>query len=102
MSDIDAGDVDLDAVASAAERCRSVASLFGGDLGEIATYLPGRKVSGVRVRDDSVELHVVARWGAAVPDLDAEVRTAVAPLVGARAVDIHVEDLEVPEEVPHE
>jgi hypothetical protein len=36
----------------------------------------------------------------AVPDLESDVRAAVAPLVGNRAVDIHVDDLEVPEQAP--
>ncbi|MDP9389608.1 MAG: hypothetical protein M3Q48_17255 [Actinomycetota bacterium] len=92
--------VDVDVVSAAVERCPTVASLSGGELGEVATYLPGRKVSGVRVRDNRVELHLVTRWGVAVPDLESDVRAAVAPLVGNRAVDIHVDDLEVPEQAP--
>lgn len=91
-------EVDAHAVSAAVERCPTVASLFGGELDEIATYLPGEKVSGVRLRDDRVQLHVVARWGVTVGDLESDVRAAVAPLVGGRAVDVHVEDLEVPEE----
>ncbi len=93
-------DVDAEAVSTAVERCPTVAALFGGALHEVATYLPGRRVSGVRVRDDRVEVHVVVRWGVNVEELDAEVRAAVAPLVGDRAVDVHVADLELPEEAP--
>ena len=38
-----------------------VHDLHGGAFGEVATYLPGRRVPGVRLTDDGVELHVVTR-----------------------------------------
>ena len=54
--------VDPEAVASAALACPSVAGMSGGAIGEVASYLPGRRVTGVRVKDGEVEVHVVARW----------------------------------------
>lgn len=42
-----------------------VAGLDGGPFGTVATYLPGRRVEGVAVRDDgSTEVWVVARAAA--------------------------------------
>jgi len=43
-----------------------VSALHGGLFGEVATYLPGRRVSGIRVRDDVSEVHVVITWGTPV------------------------------------
>jgi uncharacterized alkaline shock family protein YloU len=76
--------VPVEAVAAAVERCAGVASLSGGALGGFGTYLPGRRVAGVRVDDDTVELHVVARWATPIPALADEVRAAVAPLMRGR------------------
>ncbi|MFC4071786.1 hypothetical protein [Actinoplanes subglobosus] len=36
-----------------------VQRLHGGLFGEVATYLPGRRVSGIRIAADRVEVHVV-------------------------------------------
>jgi len=87
---------DLDVVAAAALGCPLIAGLTGGGLGEIATYLPGRRLLGVRIVDDEVEIHVVAHWGSPLPDVAEAVRAAVAPYVGPLAVGIFVDDIEVP------
>ncbi|MFC7759975.1 hypothetical protein ACFQY4_19605 [Catellatospora bangladeshensis] len=54
--------VDVDAVAGAARACPGVDDLLGG-FPEVATYLPGRRVTGVRITDDTVELCLRADWG---------------------------------------
>lgn len=77
-------DVDVEAVARAATSCPSVLRLSG---------LPGRRVTGVRVSRGAVEIHVVARWVAFLPDVGDEVRAAVAPLVGGRPVTVIIDDL---------
>ena len=73
-------EVDPDAVATAVLACPHVASLSAGKVEEIATYLPGRRVQGIRADDDSLEIHVVARWGTPLPEVGAEVRRAVSAL----------------------
>ena len=40
--------IDIDAVAAAVRGCAGVAGLDGGQFGEVASYLPGRKVAGHR------------------------------------------------------
>jgi hypothetical protein len=62
----------------------------------VATYLPGRKVSGVAVRAGEVEICVVVRYGRPLPQIAARVRQAVAPLVPGRAVDVVIGDITPP------
>jgi hypothetical protein len=89
--------VDAERVAQAVERVPTVARLSAASTGaEVATYLPGRRVRGVRVADDGVEIHVVARWPAVLPEVGDAVRSAAAPLVGGRAVEVVIDDLDVP------
>jgi uncharacterized alkaline shock family protein YloU len=89
---------DLETVAAAALGCPLIAGLTGGRFGEVATYLPGRRIVGVREVDGTVEVHVVARWGVPLPEVADVVRTAVAPYAGDRPVAVFVEDIEVPED----
>ena len=89
--------VDVEAVAERAVRCRSVARISTGPFGEVATYLAGRRVPGVRLRNGRLEIHVVACWGAEVPKLAGEVRNAVRPLSGELPIDVHVDDVDVPD-----
>jgi hypothetical protein len=91
------GVADAEAVAERAAACRSVARLSTGPFGEVATYLPGSRVPGVRIGDGRVEVHVVACWGVQVPDLAAEVRAAVGPAAGGLPIDVYVDDVDVPD-----
>jgi len=85
--------VDADAVAAAVGACPEVAGLSGGPFGEVATYLPGRRVEGVRVSSDRVEVHVVAWYGVPLRQIADRVRRTVAPVVAGRAVDVSFEDI---------
>lgn len=88
----------MDAVAAAVASCPSVARLSGGGLaGQVATYLPGRRVEGVRVTDEAVEVHIATRWDVPIPETAAEVRAAVAPLAGGRPVTVAVDDVDDPQ-----
>lgn len=88
-------EVDVDAVAAVVQALPVVRSLSGGRFGEVATYLPGRRVQGVRVRGENVEVHVVAGPDVPRPVVGTTVRGAVLALAGGRAVDVHVDDIEV-------
>ena len=87
---------DLEAVSAAAVGCPLVAELTGGRFGEIATYLPGRRLVGVRQVDGAVEVHVVARWGTPLPEVADTLRAAVAPHAGGLPVAVFIEDIELP------
>lgn len=87
---------EAEAIAATVRGCPSVVDLVGGRFGEMATYLPGKRITGVRVTDDRIGILLVGRCGIPIPDLAAEVRAALSHLSQGRAVDIRVEDLWVP------
>jgi hypothetical protein len=88
--------VNVDALAAAVRSCTGVDDLDGGLLGCVATYQPGRQLSGIRIGSDRVTIQVRGRWDVPVRELAAQIRVAVAPLVGGRTVDIVVADLADP------
>lgn len=84
-----------DRVASAVLAVPGVVDLSGGIAGEIATYLPGRRVPGIRLADGGAQVHVVVAPDAEIPRLAAAVQSAVRR-VGPQRVDVHVDDLREP------
>ncbi|SDR95117.1 hypothetical protein [Actinopolymorpha singaporensis] len=91
---VDAGRL-ADLIAAAVGACPDVARLSAGP---VATYLPGRSVPGVAVRDGEVRVAVVARYGRPLAEIAEQVRAAVAPLVPARRVDVTIDDLAIGDE----
>lgn len=85
---------DVDAIAAATLACPAVAGLHEGGTRAVATYLPGRRVVGVRVEDRRVLVSVVLAFGSSVRSLEAQVRSALAPHVEGRQVDVHVADVQ--------
>lgn len=81
-----------DEIAAAVVAVPGVAALHGGVFGEVGTYLPGRRVAGVRTRDGVTDVHVSLFYGVPVRDTAARVRDVVAALTGT-AVDVTVEDV---------
>lgn len=82
-------------IAAAVQAVPGVAGLHGGAFGEIATYLPGSQLAGVRLTGDRVQIHLTALAGYPVHDLADAVRGAVRPLTG-QPVDVTIEDITVP------
>ena len=82
-------------IAAAVLAVPAVADLHGGSFGKVATYLPGRSVTGVRIRPDVTDIHVVLLWGAPVLAAAEQVRAAVMPLVEGLSsrVDVTVDDV---------
>lgn len=78
--------------AEAALAVPGVEALHAGSFGEVGTYLPGRRVTGIRIRDDLTEVHVVAAMGSRLRELADAVRSAVTPVVGT-PVQVVVEDV---------
>ncbi len=78
-----------------------VARLHGGMFGAVATYLPGRRLIGVRigVGDEPVEVGVVLTLDRPIPDIVAVLRREVSALCGGAAVDITVGDVDLPGEL---
>jgi hypothetical protein len=88
--------VDVDAVAATVRACAGVSGLDGGPYHEVATYLPGRTVDGVAVSGGRVQVQVRSRWGVEAPLLATLIKTVLAPLTGARPVDVTVADIDDP------
>ncbi len=82
-----------DRIVGAVTGCAAVAGLTEAPGGPVATYLPGRTVSGVAVRAGEVEVCVVARYGQPLQAVAAQVRQAVAALVPDRVVDVVIGDI---------
>ena len=96
-----AGNEQADRIAAAVLAVPGVAGLHAGMFGEVATYLPGRRVTGVRIGSDAVEVHVSVVIDVPIRATAIAVRQAVAPLT-TLPVDVTVEDV-VPsaQAVPH-
>ena len=75
-----------------------VAGLHGGLFGEVATYLPGRRVTGIRLEDERTDVHVSVEWGANVHEVVDAVRRTAEARFGGR-VDVYVEDVVGPASV---
>jgi len=88
-----------DEVADRVERAvlavSSVTALHPGSYGEVATYLPGRRVVGVRTGDEGTSVHLAVAFGADLRAVAADVRRAVAE-VAPGPVEVVVEDVTEP------
>jgi hypothetical protein len=84
-----------DAIAAAVRAHPAVADLDGGPFGAIASYLPGRRVVGVRVGEpgEPVEVSVVARLGTPLPQLATDLRRLITAVTGSRVIDLTINDV---------
>jgi len=82
----------VDRIASVVGAVPGVAGLDGDSAGGVATYLPGRRVSGVAERGDRVTVSITAVPSGNLRALAERVRSAVAT-VDARPVDVIVADV---------
>lgn len=88
----------VDVVAATVLAVPGVHDLHAGVAGEVATYLPGRRVNGIRMREPGCSIHVVLHWGAPVLDTTDVIRDAVRPYVSG-PVDVTVEDILPPDSI---
>ncbi|WP_328291264.1 hypothetical protein OG218_00585 [Kineococcus sp. NBC_00420] len=84
-----------DQVAALVLAVPGVVELHPGRFGEVATYLPGRRVAGVKLRDDVVEVHVVAAFDTPLRAVAQQIHAVVAAVVTA-PVQVFIEDLTAP------
>lgn len=90
-----------DDLADAVRACGSVSGLAGGLVGEVATYLPGRRVTGVALRPAEIIVSVVARWQPLTGVVD-EVRGAAGPFAAGRPVTVRIDGIDDPPAPPSE
>ena len=71
-----------------------------GRFVEAATYEGGEEVSGVVVKPEELEIHIVARYPLPkpIPEISRSIMERVAPQVGGRRTTVVVDDLEVAED----
>lgn len=81
-----------DRVAAAVLAVPGVHALHAGVSGEVATYLPGRRVDGVRLRDDVCAVHVTVVWGTPLAETSDRVRAAARQHVQG-PIDVMIEDV---------
>ncbi|MFJ2297639.1 Asp23/Gls24 family envelope stress response protein [Oerskovia paurometabola] len=72
-----------------------VVRLHAGVFGEVATYLPGRAVTGVRLRPEETEVHLVVSTDRPIPAVARDVHESVRALTPG-PVRVYVEDVESP------
>ncbi|MAU84072.1 hypothetical protein VX037_06895 [Gordonia sp. Z-3] len=94
MSTGDAQATTAAGVVDAVTAVPGVTGLYGGVFGEIATYLPGRRVNGVVLTDDSAEVHIVVDATHDLREVASAVRETVHDLTGVPTV-VTVEDISV-------
>jgi hypothetical protein len=82
-------------IATAVGGCPLVARLADGP---IATYLPGRTVPGVAVREDAVRVAVVAVYGPPLAEVVRQVRTVAGRAAPGLRIDVTIEDVALPGE----
>jgi hypothetical protein len=85
----------LDRLAAAVRAVPGVADLFGGARGEIGTHLPGRRISGMRIRGDRTEITIAAEFGRDLNALASAVRLAAAPHATGE-IDVMIGDIVPP------
>ncbi|MFB9908357.1 hypothetical protein [Allokutzneria oryzae] len=84
-----------DAIAEAVLAHPSVRRLDAGAFGSITSYLPGRRVDGVRAGGpgEPVEIGVVLTLGRPLPEVVADLRERVRRVGGDVPVDVTVADV---------
>lgn len=92
-----------EAVAAVVRAHPAVADLDGGPFGVVASYLPGRRVVGVRVGEpgEPVEISVVVRLGIPLPLLATELRRVITEVTGTRMIDVTINDVIIDDPSPH-
>lgn len=88
--------VDVDAVYTAILGCPGVAGLGSGQIGAMTTYLRGRRLPGIRVTSEAIELEVRMAWGASAAEIGTAIGRAVQPLAPAHRLEVSVADIELP------
>lgn len=90
-------DTALRLIAARLDLSPSIAHRSAGPAGLAVAYLPGERLTGMRVRDGHLEIHVVMAWPATVDDVVLDVGLAVGDLWDQDRVDLVIDDLALPD-----
>ncbi|TQF68737.1 Asp23/Gls24 family envelope stress response protein [Rhodococcus spelaei] len=86
-------------IAALALAVPGVADLHGGMFGEVATYLPGRRLLGVALTEQACAVHIAVTYPGNVVEVAEAVRRAVTPVVTV-PVNVTVEDVQLERTAP--
>jgi len=92
--------VNVESAAAVVLECAGVSGLAEGPFGEVATYLPGRTVAGIRVGGGRVTVSIRCAWGVPVAEVATLIRAVLVPVTGLRPVDVVVADIDDPPDLP--
>jgi hypothetical protein len=90
---IDALPTTADEIAAVVLAVPDVVRLHPGRFGEVATYLPGRRVTGIKLGGATAEVHVVVAGAVPVRATAELIHAAVATLLPATPVAVYIEDV---------
>ncbi len=85
----------VDDVAAAVLTVDGGIALHGGLFGETATYVPGRRMPGIRIGENATDIHLTAACGSPVGPTAQRARHAVAAVIPG-PVNVTVEDVVPP------
>ena len=88
--------IDIDAVASAVRACAGVSDLADGRFGDATSYLPGRRVTGIAVKGETVRVSVRAKWGVPASDLLDQITAVLMPSLADRRIELVVAEIDDP------
>jgi hypothetical protein len=88
---------EIDQIRDEVLACPDVIALSAGAFGEARSYLPGRCVDGVRLNDDSVQVHVIARYGPSMESIADQIASALTGVLRDRRLDVVVQDVVLPD-----
>jgi len=92
----DAPGTEADLLAATVQGVLGVVTLGGGGLLQPTTYLPGRRVLGVRASAERVEVAITVAFGIPASVVADRIRVALAVAARGRPVDVHVADVQAP------
>ncbi|AUH67588.1 MULTISPECIES: Asp23/Gls24 family envelope stress response protein [Gordonia] len=79
-------------IAAAVLAVPGVVELDGGMFGEVATYLPGERVSGIRLSDEEGSVHIVVDLRHDLREVAAQVADTASEISGRR-FSVTIEDV---------
>ena len=86
------------AISDAVAAVDGVAGLSGGEFGQVGSSLADGSVTGVRVDDERVQVHIVADYGMPLQSTANSIGAAVAPWLAGRSLQVSVDDILLPGE----
>ncbi len=86
---------DPEAIYRSVIACPGVSQMSQSPL-DTNPYSPGQHLTGVKLLNDKVELHLIAKWGFNLVKLGNEVISCVKPLVYDKEIEVYIDDIELP------